>query len=135
LSLGRSLSDQLVLGTNFRALAYTDASPVQGETRLFWDPEALLATGLYARWEGEVKEHWRIRALVNPSLAFIDERSSSRFESVPHLSAEAGISREGEKFRTSLDAFFYQGRFDGYRAYGVRLSVSAKEWFGGGSAP
>ncbi len=135
ISLGRSFTDELVLGTNLRALTYTDPAPMEGGNRLFWDPEALVATGLYARWDGELKENWRIRAMVNPSMAFIDERTSPRFESVPHFSAEAGVSHDGGGFRTSLDAFFYQGRFDGYRAYGVRLSVSAKEWFGGGRAP
>jgi thioredoxin-like negative regulator of GroEL len=132
INLGRSLSDALVLGTNLRALTYSAPAPAVGGARLFWDPQALISTGLYARFDRDVKENWRVRAVVNPSMAFIDERTSPGFESVPHFSAEAGISHLGERFRTTLDAFFYQGRFDGYRAYGLRFSVSAKDWFRGG---
>jgi hypothetical protein len=66
---------------------------------------------------------------VNPSFALVDERTTSGYEGVPHFSAEAGFSRLGEGLRASLDAFYYQGRFDGYQAYGIRFSLSTVDWF------
>jgi hypothetical protein len=88
-----------------------------------------LATGIYAQWDKGLAESWNLRARLNPSLAFIDERTVRGFEAVPHLSAEAGLSYLGSRLRTTLDAFYYQGRFDGYQAYGLRLSVNARDWF------
>ncbi len=134
MSLGRLVSDDLTLGVNARALTYTAASPVVDGLRLFWDPSAVLAGGVYAQWQRDLAEPWRVNVRLNPSLAFIDERSQAGFQSVPHVSAEAGLAHLGRRFRTSLDAFYYQGRFDGYRAYGLRLSFSARDWFGGRGA-
>ncbi len=129
LNLGRSVTDDLILGINARALTYSEPSPVLDGLRLFWDPDALFATGIYAQWDKGLAESWNLRARLNPSLAFIDERAVRGFEAVPHLSAEAGLSYLGSRLRTTLDAFYYQGRFDGYQAYGLRLSVSARDWF------
>jgi len=128
-SLGRSMTDELILGINGRAVSYSSASPVLDDLRLFWDPDAVFAGGLYAQWDQDLAESWNLRARLNPSFAFIDERTAKGFELVPHLSAEAGISYQTGRFRTNMDAFYYQGRFDGYRAYGLRLSVSARDWF------
>jgi hypothetical protein len=123
------MTDELILGVNGRAAAYTEASPVLDDLRLFWDPRGVFAGGLYAQWDRDLDDSWNLRARLNPSLAFIDERTRRGFQAVPHLSAEAGLSYQTERFRTNLDAFYYQGRFDGYRAYGLRLSVSARDWF------
>ncbi len=128
-SLGRFVTDHLVLGVNARALRYSRAAPSVEGLRLFWDPNAVMASGIYAQWERDLSESWTLRARLNPSLAFIDERAASRFEAVPHFSAEAGLSRNLGGFRTALDAFYYQGRADGYRSYGLRVSVSAGRWF------
>ena len=129
LSLGKSLTDNLILGANGRALTYSAASPVNDGLRLFWDPRALFAGGIYAQWERNLGERWAFRSRVNPSFALVDERTTSGYEGVPHFSAEAGFSRRGEGLRASIDAFYYQGRFDGYRAYGIRFSLSAVDWF------
>jgi thioredoxin-like negative regulator of GroEL len=132
-SLGRAMTDDLVLGVNARALTYSEPSPVLDGIRLFWDPNALISGGVYAQWEKGLTERWNFKARLNPSFAFIDERTAKGFEVVPHFSTEAGLSYSGSRFRTTMDAFYYQGRFDRYRAYGVRLSVSARDWFRGGS--
>ncbi|MGD8287609.1 MAG: hypothetical protein PVI31_03160, partial [Gemmatimonadota bacterium] len=71
---------------------------------------------------------WSMTGSLGPGIAFIDERTAPGWDVVPHVSAEAGLRREGERFWTSLDFFFYQGQFDGYRMYGARLSVSARDW-------
>jgi hypothetical protein len=102
---------------------------------LFWDPRGLFAGGIYAQFDRSVGERWAIRSRLNPSFALVDERVTSGYEGVPHFSAEAGLSRQGDRFQASLDAFYYQGRFDGYRAYGLRFSVSAIGGFGRGRAP
>jgi tetratricopeptide (TPR) repeat protein len=133
LSLGRSMSDRLTLGLNARALTYSDPAPVVDGVRLFWDPRGVAAGGLFAQWARELRDDWGLSARVNPSLAFIDERMGAGYELVPHVSAEAGLSHRGRRFFSALDAFYYQGRFDGYRAYGLRLSISARRWFGKGN--
>jgi hypothetical protein len=128
-SFGRLVTDHLALGMNARALSYSQAAPVIDDLRLFWDPDAVIASGVYAQWDRELSEAWAVRARFNPSLAFIDERARSGFEAVPHFSAEAGLTHRLGRFRTTFDAFYYRGRADRYRAYGLRLSVSARDWF------
>ncbi len=134
-SLGRMVSESLVLGVNARALTYTTASPssVDG-SRLFWDPERMMSAGVFARLDHDLAEQWKLRAQVNPSLAFLDERGPAGFERIPHFSTELGVTYRGNRFRTDLDAFYYQGRFDGYRAYGIRLSFSTTAWPWGSSS-
>jgi hypothetical protein len=78
---------------------------------------------------------WAFRSRINPSFAFIDERTRRGFQNVPHFSAEAGFSHVGDRFQAALDGFYYQGRFDGYRAYGLRLSFSLRGWFRKGGSP
>jgi len=134
-SLGRALRDDLVVGVNGRVLGYSSASPVIGDVRLFWDPRSVLAGGVYARWERDLDERWNVRGQINPSYAWIDERARSGSQAVPHLSAELGFSHRGNRLNTTLDAFYYQGRFDGYRAYGLRFSVSALNQFRKGGRP
>ena len=73
---------------------------------------------------------WGLRARLEPSLAWIDERERPGFDLVPHISAEAGFTHTGSRFQTGLDVFYYQGRFDGYRAYGLRMTFSAIDWLG-----
>jgi len=88
----------------------------------------MLSGGVFARWDWGFGERWKARALVNPSYAYIDERVLDGFEGVPHVSGEAGIGFLGSRFQTTLDAFYYQGRLEGYKAYGLRLAVSARDW-------
>jgi hypothetical protein len=128
-SLGRLVTDDVLFGVNARGVRYSEAAPVLDDLRLFWDPNGVFAGGIYAQWDHGSPVGWNARARLNPSMAFIDERTAKGFEAVFHLSAEAGISFRTSRFRTSLDAFYYQGRFDGYRASGIRLSVAARDWF------
>lgn len=134
-SLGRSLTDALTAGVTARALTYTGASPVVDGLRLYWDPNAVFSGGLFAQMEKSLRPSWAIRGRLNPSLAFIDERSRRGFEAVPHLSAEVGLSHLGDRFRTTVDAFYYQGRLDGYTAYGLRVSLGARDVFGRRKTP
>jgi tetratricopeptide (TPR) repeat protein len=129
MSLGRSMNDRLTVGLNTRALTYTRPAPLVDGVRLFWDPRGVVASGLFAQWGRELRNDWSLSARVNPSLAFIDERKGGGYELVPHFSAESGLFHRGRRFISSMDAFYYQGRFDGYRAYGLRLSISARNWF------
>jgi tetratricopeptide (TPR) repeat protein len=126
LSLGRSITETLTLGVTARALTYTGASPAVEELRLFWDPKALFSGGLFAQVEKDLTDSWTLRARVSPSLAFIDERAQRGFQRVPHLAAEAGFSYVGRNLGADVGAFYYQGRFDGYNAYGLRMGLSAR---------
>jgi tetratricopeptide (TPR) repeat protein len=127
LSLGRSVTDALTLGVTGRALTYTGPSPVVEELRLFWDPNALFSGGLFAQVEKGLTDRWTLRSRISPSLAFVDERSQGGFQRVPHLSAEVGFSYVGRSLGADVGAFYYQGRFDGYNAYGLRMGVSARD--------
>ena len=129
LSLGRSLTDYLTVGVSTQALTYTDPAPITDGVRLYWDPRGLVSGGFFAQWEQKMKDDWKLNTRFYPSLAFIDERDEAGYQLVPHLSAEAGLAHTGSRFLTRLDAFYYQGRFDGYRAYGIRVSISARNWF------
>jgi tetratricopeptide (TPR) repeat protein len=127
LSLGRSLTDALTLGVTARALTYTGPSPVVEGLRLYWDPNALFSVGPFAQVEKGLTGRWTLRGRVSPSLAFIDERSQRGFQRVPHFSAEAGVSYLGRRVGADVGAFYYQGRFDGYNAYGLRIGLSARD--------
>jgi hypothetical protein len=94
----------------------------------------MMSAGVFARLDHDLAEQWKLRAQVNPSLAFLDERGPAGFERIPHFSTELGVTYRGNRFRTDLDAFYYQGRFDGYRAYGIRLSFSTTAWPWGSSS-
>jgi tetratricopeptide (TPR) repeat protein len=134
-NLGRPVSESIVLGMSARALTYTEAAPTLAGRRLFWDPESVFSAGVYARWTNGISGAWELRTLLNPSVALIRERGSPGSDGVPHFSAEAGLTRRGARVRTSLDAFYYQGRFEGYRAYGLRFGVSMTDWLGRGGGP
>ncbi|MGD2045626.1 MAG: tetratricopeptide repeat protein [Gemmatimonadota bacterium] len=134
LSFGRRLTDDVTLGLSARALGFASAGPVVTDSitsvdhRLFWDPRMAISTGPFARVSHDLSSTWSMTGSLGPGIAFIDERTAPGWDVVPHVSAEAGLRREGERFWTSLDFFFYQGQFDGYRMYGARLSVSARDW-------
>lgn len=140
LSLGRTMSETLTLGVTAGATGYTSSGPVVTDTvtsvqrRLFWDPRLAISAGPFARITHDLSRSWTARATLGPGIAFIDERTSAGWDVVPHLSAEAGLRREGARFWTAFDLFFYQGQFDGYRMYGARFSVSARDWSRLGSA-
>jgi tetratricopeptide (TPR) repeat protein len=140
-SLGRSFAPGLTIGISGDALTYTNAAPdtvivrlfnAAPDTvraRLFWDPKAVFSLGVYAQWSRSLGERWDVSGRVAPSFALIDERNGPGFTRVPHISADGGLTYHAGGVSTKLDIFYYQGRFNGYRAYGARLSVSATDLF------
>jgi tetratricopeptide (TPR) repeat protein len=131
-SIGRVLSDALTVGGTGSALTYTDSASVSNGRRLFWDPKAALALGLYAQWARSVGDNWGLSGRFAPGLAFIDERSRVGFDRVFHVSAAGGVTYQARGVSTRLDLFYDQGRFNGYRDYGARVAVSATGLPGGG---
>jgi hypothetical protein len=76
-----------------------------------------------------IDDLWTVNARLGSGMARLDERGATGTQFVPHLSAEAGLAREGERYRAAFDLFCFQGRFDGYRAYGMSLALSARTGF------
>lgn len=130
-SIGRVLSPSLTLGLSSRALRYRDAAPDATAVRLYWDPELSVSAGPYLQLRQPLGTWWSATAQLNPGLAYIDERGRAT-EVVPDLSGRLGLAREGARYRTSIELFYGQGRFSGYRSYGVDLSFSARGWLGPG---
>lgn len=133
LSVGRTVSHTVTLGLATRALAFTRSAPVTslpggGTLRLFWDPRLVVTVGPYAQVARDLSGSWKVTGRVTPGAALIHERGAPDATWVPHVSAEAGLRREGARFGTALDLFYYQGQFDGYRTYGARLTFSARDY-------
>lgn len=133
LAVGRALSPALTVGLTSRALTFTRAAPVTtlpggSSRRLFWDPSLVLSAGPYARLTRNLSASWRLSGTLGPGIALIDERGTAGTDLVPHISAEAGVRREGARYWTAFDVFYYQGQFDGYRTYGARLTLSARDF-------
>jgi len=133
LSIGRTVSPSVTLGLATRALSFTRGAPVTalpggGTLRLFWDPRLVVTAGPYAQLTRDLSPAWKLTGRLGPGVALIDERGGAGSAWVPHVSAEAGLRREGERFWTALDLFYYQGQFDGYRTYGARLTLSARDY-------
>ena len=131
LAAGGAINRSLVVGLATRALTFTDAAPRTAEgpdgRALFWDPRAAFSAGPYASLAHEISPSWRLSVRLTPGLALIDERqpSAAGYDLVPHVSVETGLRHEGRRLWTSLDLFYYQGQFDGYRSYGARVTVGA----------
>ena len=134
LSVGRILSRQLTLGVSARALHYRDAAPAAAGFPLYWDPDANLSVGPYLQWTRPLSTWWEMDARLTPGVAWINERATTDVEVVPDLSARVGVRREGAKYRTAVEFFYGQGRFTGYRSYGVNVSFGARGWFGRGGS-
>lgn len=133
LSVGRQVAPWLSLGVATSVMGYTDAAPEAGGRSIFWDPRLVVSLGPYAALRREWSERWDLTARVAPGLAFIEERRFPGTERVPQFSAESGIRHRGDRLWTALDLFLVQGKFDGYRAWGARLSLSLRSlpWGGG----
>lgn len=128
LSVGRAVGP-LTLGLTTGITRFTRPAPSPGGIRLYWDPKSAVSVGLYALMRQPIDDLWTVNARFGSGMARLDERGASGTQLVPHLSAEAGVAREGEQYRAALDLFCFQGRFDGYRAYGMSLSLSARAGF------
>ena len=140
LAVGRVLSPSLTVGLTTRALTFSRAAPVTdlpggGSRRLFWDPSLVVSAGPYARLTRDLSATWSVTGTLGPGIALIDERGAPGTDLVPHISAEAGVRREGARYWTALDVFYYQGQFDGYRTYGARLTLSARDFSSLGGGP
>ena len=133
LSLGRQVTPWLSLGLGTTVLGYSEAAPETGGRPLFWDPRLAVTVGPYAALTRELDQVWDLTGRLAPGVAFIEERRIPGTERVPHFSAEAGIRHRGDRLWSALDLFMVQGKFDGYRAWGARLSLSLRSlpWGGG----
>jgi len=131
LGLIRALGSGWSAGWTASALTYGDPSPAAAGLRLFWDPATALATGPVLAHRGALSDRWDATLRVAPGLALIDERTPSGLEAVPQLSADAGLEYEAERFSAAIEAFYAQARLEGYRTYGVRISLSTSSWLSG----
>ncbi len=132
LTFGRLVAPGLTLGLATRALSFSRATPLiffpGGSMRLYWDPRYVVSSGPYLQLTRDLSATWRLSGNLGPGVALIAERGSPGSDVIPHVSAEAGVRREGSRFWTALDLFYYQGQFDGYRTYGARLTLSARDF-------
>jgi hypothetical protein len=92
----------------------------------------VVAAAPYAQLVVDLTSSLRATARIAPGVALIQERGATGSEVVPHLAGEAGLRRDAGRLSAAVDLFYSQGQFDGYRAYGARLSLSAAGF--GGSA-
>jgi thioredoxin-like negative regulator of GroEL len=130
--IGRTLSTSFTAGAMARSVVLTRPAPRTtlpggGSARLFWDPNLVVSFAPYAQLTRAVAEDWQLRGRLAPGLAWIDERGPGASDLVPHIAAEAGVRRASERLSATLDLFYSQGQFDGYRAYGARISLSARD--------
>ncbi|MGE0160222.1 MAG: tetratricopeptide repeat protein [Gemmatimonadales bacterium] len=130
LDLGLGLSPVLVVGATARSVTFSDAAPRAalpggGSRRLFWDPRLVVAAGPYAQMSLDLTSAWIATARVSPGVAWIEERDRGSPDVVPQVAAEAGLRGQSGRWTAALDLFYSQGRFDGYRAYGARLTLGA----------
>lgn len=131
-ALGRRTSTALTLGLAGRALGYSGSVPDVGGRPLLWDPELVFSAGPYAQWTSRIGAAWEFDGRLAPGVALIDEGDAAGRQTVPHFSAEGGVRYRGRRFWTALDLFYFQGKFDGYRSWGARLSLSVRDWLPGG---
>jgi len=115
-----------------RAGGLTRAAPVTtlaggGARRLFWDPSLVMSVAPYAQLTWEVAGDWQVVGRLGPGIAWIQERGAVSLDLVPQLAAEAGVRRETERLSAALDLFYSQAQFDGYRSYGARITVGARD--------
>ena len=138
LSAGRTLSPVFTVGMAGRALRYDEPAPTVAATlpggaplRLYWDPELSVSVGPYLTMRQPLTPVWYLTARASPGVAFIRERAGGT-EAVPDLSARLGLALEGSRYRSAVEFFYGQGRFNAYRSYGFDLSFSARGFLGPG---
>lgn len=129
-SAGRLVSRSVTLGLATRGLRYMDPSPQIGVGSLYWDPSASVSVGPYAQLDRALGTWWTLSARVNPGVALLDERRVEGTELVPDLAGNLTLRREGARYLTRVELFYGQGRFTGYRSFGLNLGFSARGWFG-----
>jgi tetratricopeptide (TPR) repeat protein len=119
--VSRSLAGGIVGGAQLRGLSFSEAVPVLGGRRLFWDPESGVSAGPYVEIERQVSSDTRLRGLVFAGAARLDEPNLVAPVWAPQIEVEAGIDHRGESFRGGLDLFYLQGQFSDYRSWGLRV--------------
>jgi tetratricopeptide (TPR) repeat protein len=132
LSVGRKISSTVILGLAARALTYSDAAPIASGLPLYWDPRLNLSVGPYVQYDRPLGTWWEFNARANPGFAYIDERRTAGPQGVPDLSASMGLTRDGARYRTTIEFLYGQGRFTGYRSLALNLAFSARGWLGRG---
>jgi tetratricopeptide (TPR) repeat protein len=134
-TLSKEMTPRWSLGVSSLGAGYSRAAPTPGGARLFWDPATVVAAGPLARLRANPSPRWETSIQVSPGLALIDERGPGGFESVPQLSADARAEYTGRRFRSAIDVFFSQARLEGYRVYGIRVSLSSASWLSRSPVP
>jgi len=134
LSVGRILSRELTIGVATRGASFRDEAPGPVQRRLYWDPNSTITIGPYAQLTRPLGGRWELQSSVNPGVGYIDERGTSGGETVPDISAHLALIHDDSRYRSMLELFFGQGRFSGYRSYGLNFTFSARSGFGGGSS-
>ena len=135
-SLGRRMSRELLLGLDVRGLGFTQAAPVLGGRPLFWDPAGMVSVGPFARWERGLGGPWSLRSRLGGGVALLNERRTDGWTTSPQLNGELGLGFDGPSIRSSLDLFYLQGQFEGWRAWGLRFQLSTPAFGPGtGGAP
>jgi hypothetical protein len=132
LQVARLLNQEFSLGLAGRVLHYRDAAPTASGLPLYWDPDVSVSVGPFVRYLRPLSDLWEVDATVNPGIQWLQERRTTEGEVVPDLSARLGLTREGATYRTSVAVFYGQGRFTGYRSYGLSVSFGARGLLGGG---
>jgi len=130
LTVTRRVAMSVSLGVSAQALGFLDPAPSAAPSapggpalRLFWDPRLAASLGPLVQLDHELTPQWKVTGRLAPGLALVDERGTASRQFVPHVGAEGGVTHEGKRVRASLELFFYQGQFDGYRSYGARLTL------------
>lgn len=132
LALEGALWQGVSLGLAGQVVGFTAASPVVGTRRAWWDPRLATSLGPFARLERELSPLWTVTGRVTAGVALLDERPGSGLETVPHLLGEAGLHYTQDRFTASLELFYQQSRFQGYRSWGGRLSIRILDLWEGG---
>jgi tetratricopeptide (TPR) repeat protein len=127
-SVGRASFESFTLGMAADALTFTEPASRTGADAggrpLFWDPRLSVSMGPYGSVDHELGPGWRLLGRVHPGLALVDERHvGAHAELVPHVSLAGGVRHHGQRLATSVELFYYQGRLEGYRSYGARITV------------
>lgn len=131
-SLQRAVTRTVSVGVATRAVMFSDAAPDPAAFPLYWDPNASVSLGPVLQYSRRIDATWQVLARANPGIAYLNERSSVGSEILPDIAANAGIVRDGDRFRTAVEVYYGQGRLTGYRSLGINVSLSAVHRVAGG---
>ncbi len=116
------LNDQWTLGYQTRALTFSESAPSLGR-RLYWDPKWSWSNLAVVGWRSAPTSGWGFGAWLSPGIAWLHERDSG-----PTVVAEFAASLDARRqigvWTLEGQAVFGQSRADGYRSFGLELSVS-----------